>query len=189
MGSVHGISRHLFLRFGRWATFTCGAPARYSDGKVDEALATDGASVAATGGAWGFMPPTRALPFTRTMTNYLTFGWWLDRMRAAIPKTSDAFATATGMGVRQRTDADDPVLTELRSVTLLLTTAGAHNRLCHLRGRGGWQVRHPASTSEDTYRGRPLHGRCAMLMADFDADSTAADGDTNDRRTASPSAA
>ena len=147
MGYVHNIPG----TFSCTGT-TCVAPARFSDGTVQNVANTAGNPSAA--GTWTFVP-AEGVPTYTDDTNYLVFGWWLSKGEDGEPDDLTLITSATGVGVAR---------------TAASTTGDSLRGSATYKGAaaGKYAI---ASATEDTYEGGHFTAM-ATLEADFDADST-----------------
>ena len=153
-GSVHGIPG-TFSCNGADAGL-CAVPGTFSDGTVDEPAVT---SFTAWASAWTFVPDDSAAMFVDVAadTDYLVFGWWLDKGADGLPDFVRLITANEGVGA-------------LRTETSTLGTAlrGSANYKGAAAGKYAM-----ASATADVYEGGHFTAD-ATLMVDFDADNDAA---------------
>ena len=161
-GAVHGMPG-TFSCNGADAGL-CTVPSTQSDGTLDF---LPSAPYASRDVAWSFVPDDSSATFTdfAADTDYLIFGWWLDKGADGLPDFVRVFADALGeWAIDDRNQA---------------STSGAN-----LRGtatyKGAAAGKYAlASDTADVYEGGHFTAD-ATLMVDFDADLTPAT-DANDR--------
>ena len=155
-GSVHGISG-TFSCNGPTNTL-CPVPGTFSDGTVGEPAAETG-HFTTWASAWTFIPDDSAAMFVDVAadTDYLVFGWWLDKGADGQPDYVRLITNAMGLGV-------------VRTETSTLGTALRGSAAYKGAAAGKYAL---ASATADVYEGGHFTAD-ATLMVDFDADNDAA---------------
>ena len=148
-GTVHGIPGTFSCDVGGAGDAAlCGAPVTYSDGKVN-------AAGVVAGHIWMFTPDEGANTYTDD-TDYLVFGWWLDKGADGKPDHARLITTAPGWGAARSTE----------------NTGGALRGAATYEGAAAGKYA-MASAAEDTHEGGHFTAM-ATLMVDFDADLVSA---------------
>ena len=149
MGSVHGIDG-MFSCAIDTTIAECRAPARYTGGSVEtDTDVNNGAS-----GAWTFAPDEGA-DIDTDDTDYLIFGWWLDKGPDGKPDWVRLIARAEGLDMRANANTEGSVIRG--KATYEGAAAGKYAM---------------ASTAGDIYEGGHFTA-IATLTADFDVDLVA----------------
>ena len=143
---------------------TCVAPVRFSDGSV-QTETDDAAANPFAVGEWNFKPDEGADIYTDD-TDYITFGWWLDKGEDGKPDYVRLITDAEGEDLAMRTNTNTNGNAIRGSATYEGAAAGIYAM---------------ASTAGDMYEGGHFTAT-ATIEVDFDVDLLATDEpNTNDR--------